>query len=1170
MSLRIRSQILGLAVAFLSLTPGTPARAQIFRVSFDKGTSADQAAGRAEPFVSKNVELVPGKLGKAVRVPANALVYAGEGNFPAARGTIAFWCRVPELPGPLDVQRLIFVQCKERGYWNYLAAIEWQEGAFRAMVFDYYHGHGWHDAGGLPAFKADRWHHIALACDQAIGAKFYLDGKLLGSTWGKQAWWERPSPHAIHLCYPGADYDELCLYDRPLTDAEITALMEKNQSKLDPAPTPIDDAGRERLVKSLNAIGADALPFVEATPTIDKETVLRQAGVQQILDDKIPAWKIMDGRMDLFWPEWRAPTLGDVDFSGSEITLALAPGQTATHLVLRGQLSGCEVFGERDGYVSRAPIVKASSSFGLPYLAAAKLPPNLTGLRIPRQEKMKLQEVSLFAIQSQKPPADKETATTPIAGELDFASLGALGTQIQTRTAANERRVFGKSAAATRKAVDIPGLTRVHLVTAPATGALPLDAVNLRVKFIAAWKEDVWWLRIQDPVNPRRDLFHVPVRVANAAPGKEVTLAVTLDHWDIMLDPETRLWIELLPTQAVTLVTGGPEPGRASLRAGPAKKVLAEFAHTQSQLAFSYWQLGSEGDGRQGANPDAPSFSMLGGITSNYELKLTLAWLRRHVPDDRLANNLWRITWEKRTSAPVKPRLQPPGAPEWAVWNRELLERFRTMAHFWADWQGPDGQLGGGWNDDTDFPGVFICLPLLGDTRTQEMFEHIYDGLDKVGYLRNGVSRAPIDTGHARDFLSWRAHSMLFNYGEPRHVERALKLTKELERWTRLDDKGHRRGLTNHFSEDGPERKPRWVFNDDGLLQGNKTDGDYSIVPLLMDPMFCAWYSRNPTVLKFVREVAEGEYARTPKVGGYPFVSFYELFKDPKYVKAPPEQHVLAGKDKAKLIQAVRAACETLEGGWQFRGGEARGANDHFTVPGQTELTRLSLGYGLTWSRSAITMIPPIAVSWEGFEDSVAALVLEASPKGLRVAVYTFDEQPCSVKMRVWQLGAGRYRLHTGIDADGDDKIDGKPAAREVDLRRSSPVDLQLPPRKVLIVELDQVKALPRPELLPDPAVGKGDVFYDVATDRLKVVVHNLGAAPAKNVTVRFESPTGTLLAQRVIPLLEAPLDLQPRTAVVWLPQPLLLPLDRVVIRLDPDGVIEEITDENNRIVWNR
>lgn len=82
--------------------------------------------------------------------------------------------------------------------------------------------------------------------------------------------------------------------------------------------------------------------------------------------------------------------------------------------------------------------------------------------------------------------------------------------------------------------------------------------------------------------------------------------------------------------------------------------------------------------------------------------------------------------------------------------------------------------------------------------------------------------------------------------------------------------------------------------------------------------------------------------------------------------------------------------------------------------------------------------------------------------------------------------------------------------------------------------------------------------------------MHNIGAAAANNVTVHFEDPSGNLLARRTIPHLEAPLDLQPKTAVVWLSQPLLQRVDHIQVRIDPDDRIEEITEENNRIVWKR
>src|SRR5207247_8515812 len=92
------------------------APARTLRVSFDAGLKAERAVGRAEPWVSQGVELVPGRFGKAAQISAKGqLIYAAEQNLQAGRGTLACWCRIPQRPGPLDIQRLIFVQCKERG-----------------------------------------------------------------------------------------------------------------------------------------------------------------------------------------------------------------------------------------------------------------------------------------------------------------------------------------------------------------------------------------------------------------------------------------------------------------------------------------------------------------------------------------------------------------------------------------------------------------------------------------------------------------------------------------------------------------------------------------------------------------------------------------------------------------------------------------------------------------------------------------------------------------------------------------------------------------------------------------------------------------------------------------------------------------------------------------------
>ncbi len=1205
-----------LAAAAL-LSGATAAPGQTLRVSFDSGLRADRAEGRADPWVSRGVALVPGRFGQAALVnPGGQLIYSAEQNFQSGRGTLACWCRVPERPGPLDVQRLVFVQAKERGYWTYLATLEWQESTFRAMAFDFYHGHGWHDSTALPSFKPGTWHHVALVWDQAHGARFFLDGKLLGSTWGKQGWWERPTPHAIHLSYPGAAYDELCVYDRPLTDAEVAGLARANQWRLPDAPAGWDEGARDRLVRSLGAVGLENLPRIDLlAERKGPGAVIRQARVRQVLDDRIPAWKVVDGRMNLFWPEWRAPTLGDVDYSGSELTVTFEPGQKLTHLVLRGLVGGCAVHGERGGYVSRDPVMSVPA--GLHFLAAERLPPGLTGLRVPRREGMKLHEITALSVDAAPQPA-RPVVTTPLTGRLELEALKGLGEDLRARTLPAERLVLSKSAAGPRTH-SLAALTRAHFVTEPVAAATPVEALGVRLRLVAPWRESVWWLRVQDPVNPRRDLMHVPLRVVNPAPGREVTFDVVLDFWDVMLDPGARLWVELLPLHELRLVTG-EDKGQLNLWTGDCAQVLKEFGHTQSQLAYSYWQLGSEANGTRGSDADKPGFALLGSITHNRELKVTMEWVRRHVPDQQLVNDLWKITHAKPATAPVKPRLRPPGAPDWAVWGRELHERFRSMAHHWADRQAPDGQLGGGWNDDTDFPGVFICLPLLGDKKTQTMFARVYDGLEKTGYLADGVSRSPIDALHATDFLSWRAHLMLFEYGEPRHVERALALTRALHWWTALDKNGRRRFVTGFYNEDGPGHQPATEVGDSGLVEATGAGRDPGPNRnFLRDLLFCAWYSRNPAVLKFVREVAEGDYARVrggAKLGAYesyPFYSYFTLLGDRKYLegpadaflrdrwnlpiwrrfaerlpegkrldaqllkgaagRAPSEEQLtaayLVGRDRKYLVRALREACERLEGGWQFRGGAAGGANDHFHVPGQAALSQLYLGGALTWLRPA-SILPPIAVSWDGLGADVAAHVLEASPQQLRVALYNFAERPRKVRMRVWELDAGTYRLREGPDADQDDRIDGPAAERELALQRASSLELVVPSRKVYVVELEQKQARPRPELLPDLAVGAGDVFYDKATDRLKVVVHNIGSAAAENVVVRFEASDGKLLAERVIARLEAPLDLRPKTAVVWLAQPLLHPTAGITVRLDSEGRVDEITRANNRVTWQR
>ena len=63
-------------------------------------------------------------------------------------------------------------------------------------------------------------------------------------------------------------------------------------------------------------------------------------------------------------------------------------------------------------------------------------------------------------------------------------------------------------------------------------------------------------------MNPRRDLLCLPVRVRNPTPDREATFDVAFDFWDIMLDPDTPICVEL--GSASSDATGTSDRGTAA------------------------------------------------------------------------------------------------------------------------------------------------------------------------------------------------------------------------------------------------------------------------------------------------------------------------------------------------------------------------------------------------------------------------------------------------------------------------------------------------------------------------------------------------------------------------------------------------------------------------------
>jgi len=256
---------------------------------------------------------------------------------------------------------------------------------------------------------------------------------------------------------------------------------------------------------------------------------------------------------------------------------------------------------------------------------------------------------------------------------------------------------------------------------------------------------------------------------------------------------------------------------------------------------------------------------------------------------------------------------------------------------------------------------------------------------------------------------------------------------------------------------------------------------------------------------------------------------------------------------------------------------------------GRWVLPQMYLG-GQVLSERASLPYPANMITWENTGIDFAALVLDSSPRHLRLLLYGFEDADRPVVIRNWGLGPGTYRVTEGIDRDGDDKPDEMEREQRVVLRRMSQVRVVLPSRKTHVIEFTQVQAGPDSGLLPDLAIGPEDVEVTLGCPGegliglgpypprttlpghsipfIRIRVHNIGSARAGRFTVQVKDGLGKLINQReVADGLDAPLDLHPK--VEWVTLRLrehMKNIGPIEVIVDSKNEVEEIWEENNSL----
>lgn len=745
----------------------------------------------------------------------------------------------------------------------------------------------------------------------------------------------------------------------------------------------------------------------------------------------------------------------------------------------------------------------------------------------------------------------------------------------------------------------------LHLISASLAEDTPTTGLRLRCVLRNAPRPLPLQVVVHDPVDPRLVLI-------------DVDLDLTGDRCDVVLDyPDqiwpagTSLWLTLVSAADAELADAEIAVCRTTRDAAVPealayRKLLMRTFFSAASEARQWGTIRRDTDLAEWARTNQWGDQVM----QVFETIAHATWLE---PTDDLVRQYRE--WVHRSTAPVEltatvPEI--PGAPEWAVLAREAWLLSRSVAEWWLDHRlVPNGELGGLVGDDSDMYQNFADLPLF---ESDGVGARVVDAGTRLAELalattlEGGLNRHTTDPLHAyEEGINQLTLMTLWHYGDPYWQERCLESARNTIALTTINPRGHRFFKSQNVGAED-------------LRIDRPTDVDGHAHPLMWHTALEAlWYADRPQLLTAVDEWARAwlayqgpeEYATaievaTEKVtaaekdafrGGYgsqasAFISLFQITGNQGYL-APlleewrakgrsregrsrlpefaellpegalaPEQrtehHISryrATGDRSALCDALRRDIGELQRFWAMYTSAEVFTDRVFLY----SLINPALCYlGGSWTRNNYSR--DHAVSWSGFGTDYAALVATNRREALKVLLYNLADRELAGQARLWRLEHGQFRLRYGLDRDGDDQIDELLREETLTLGRGSRLDLTLPARETAVLELTLLEGLDDLRLRPDLAISERELTRD--GNRLRVLVHNLGAAASDPTDVVLVDPAGQVLSRAPLPAL-GPADLSSTVATVELTWPPASPAGcRVVV--DPEDVVAEIDEDNN------
>ena len=1169
----------------------------LFYVSGDS-TTANFANGRPTPTFARDVEVIDdGVCGQALSCADNQLLaWRASRNVYAERGTLSFFWRSRYAvgPTPFPIYRIAFA---DHSSWDSVwMRIDWNGEGYEAFITDINLSRARVNFKLEEMPAPDKWTHIALSWDENFGIKLYIDGKKAAEEYRPAVYFaglDQMGPHSriisnanVQSSYNfvrGGDIDEIAIYDRMLSDEQITTLADGRL---------VDVVGHYPLDMADAAVNAGwqlRSGFAAEVPAIAAETSVRKVEVHDAYDLKRWWWKGCDGIRETTWPGvynrsrlkgrndyFQLPDWDCYSLSGQAITFC-APKENFNHIEISGSAFGSVEVVDDEGNAVKKLFERAEGME-----RSANAIDTLNGAKVRFTNVLKEEPIgdfSLFNVTEGKAPKGVKSVKYSLSQGYSKSceAQGELVSFIKGRYLPYERNIMtavadGEKAEFTGDDA-IGGYPFVNVVVPyEYDESVGLDGVELVLPALP--KDAKVAVQIKDPLWYYRNLSHF---IFSAKAGEAKT--IWFDTRDRIL-PENKclyltiafsdaeIGVDYLKDASLRLVYKSAEDAKA-------EHVLDRF----TQVKDVYAHLVEE-------QPTTVEHYMYNRFVVDVMDILKID------PAHKQAQYYYYNKSSRGASASLdtnfKPDYQtqsvPDGVPAWAFKQVEFLKKYKHVVNWLIENRMIDnGEFGGGLSDDGDFVCTWAILVNMGcdPDRIREVMHKNLDAFYAQGMFTNGLNTIQADELHtSEEGLISLNGSISADIGNPQMLERAMETARSMYWITGVNAAGHRHIKSSYFSgsvisEEAPWNSQKGPVHAaiSPVWQISRFNGNEKVRRLLIEmaDSLADHYDPETGILHNNIRFEDDAELTLQRLRGTQnqennmmHAAYYQT-GDQRYMDIITNRVPLCDADKDAWKAEIARRYDEM--------AFVAGTREYYNTHGHPWIDRVYITadelmndrLADPFAEQSRFMYPSNRIAWSfersGDDERVAILSPVADNNHVKLIVHNLSGDVVKANIIGNEILPGTWSVSYGVDKDGDDIVDDV-TTYEAKLERSTAVAVEFAPNATTIVELKLKKQGKGYWDRCDLGISKDDIkMYDHG---MNVTVHSLGSIDSPQVDVVLKNADGKILKKAILPPLEAPRDLWPRYRDVVFNLHGVDSIEGCYVEIDPDNKLCEITRNNN------